>query len=86
MKKLLIGLSLFSLVSCSNQKYIYTINYSKTVEDYTVVSVESVVLSKPDSAKAINKLKQSPNYKIYAPTSDSVWVEEWIRETKKTHK
>jgi hypothetical protein len=86
MKKILIGLSLFSLVSCSNQKYIYTINYSKTVEDYTLISVESIVLSKPDSTKAINKLKRSPNYKIYAPTADSVWVEEWIRETKKTHK
>ncbi len=86
MKKVLIALSLFSLVSCSNQKYIYTINYSKTVEDYTVVSMESIVLSKQDSAKAINKLKQSPNYKAYAAESDSVWVELWIPETKQTHK
>jgi len=78
MKKILIGLSLFSLVSCSNQKYIYTINYSKTVEDYTVVSMESIVLSKPDSTKAINKFKKSSSFKTYASEADSVWVDLWI--------
>ena len=78
MKKILIGLSLFSLVSCSNQKYIYTINYAKTIEDYTLITSESVTLSRQDSTKAINKLKKSPNFKTYAPESDSVWVDLWI--------
>jgi hypothetical protein len=78
MKKLLIVLSFVSLVSCSNQKYIYTINYSKTVEDYTVVTLESIVLSKQDSTKAINKFKKSPSFKTYASEADSVWIDLWV--------
>ena len=84
MKKILIVLSFVSLVSCSNQKYIYTINYAKTMEDYYVqVTSESITLSKQDSTKAINKFKNTPNYKIYAPESDSVWIDLWIPEIKK---
>ena len=60
MKKILIVLSFVSLVSCSNQKYIYTINYAKTMEDYYVqVTSESITLSKQDSTKAINKFKNT---------------------------
>ncbi len=76
--KLIFVLFMFIFISCSKQNFIYTINYSTTIEDYTSVTLESITLSQKDSLKAINKFKKSKNYKLYAPQSDSVWMDLWI--------
>jgi hypothetical protein len=65
-------------ISCRSPKYEFVINYSKTVEDYTLISSELIKMSEQDTSKAWKKFKKSKNYKKYAPESDSVWIESYL--------
>jgi hypothetical protein len=65
-------------ISCWSPKYEFVINYSKTVEDYTLISSELIKMSEQDTSKAWKKFKKSKNYKKYAPESDSVWIESYL--------
>ena len=78
MRNLLEFIFYLVFISCTSPKYEFAINYSKTVEDYTVISSELIKMSEPDTAKAWKKFKKSENYKKYAPESDSVWIESFL--------
>ena len=78
MRKSVLLIFYLACVSCTSPKYEFAINYSKTVEDYTVISSELIKMSEPDTAKAWKKFKKSENYKKYAPESDSVWIESFL--------
>jgi len=65
-------------ISCRSSKYEFVIHYSKTIEDYTVVSVESIKMMHQDTLEAMRKFKNTTNYKKYAPESDSIWIDSYL--------
>ena len=65
-------------ISCKSPKYEFVIHYSKTIEDYTVVSVESIKMMNQDTLEAIRRFKNTSNYKKYAPESDSIWIDSYL--------
>ena len=71
---------IFSLIfiSCRSPKYEFVIHYSKTIEDYTVVSVESIKMMQQDTSEAMRRFKNTNNYKKYAPESDSIWIDSYL--------
>jgi hypothetical protein len=78
MRKLLLFIFCCGFISCRSPKYEFIIHYSKTIEDYTVVSVESIKMMHQDTLEAMRKFKNTTNYKKYAPESDSIWIDSYL--------
>jgi uncharacterized protein YcfL len=78
MRKVILVIFCFLFISCSSSKYEFVIHYSKTIEDYTVVSVESIKMMHQDTSEAMRRFKNTVNYKKYAPESDSIWIDSYL--------
>ncbi len=78
MRKVILVIFCFVFISCRSPKYEFVIHYSKTIEDYTVVSVESIKMMQQDTSEAMRRFKNTANYKKYAPESDSIWIESYL--------
>jgi len=78
MRKVILVIFYFVLVSCRSPKYEFVIHYSKTIEDYTVVSIQSIKMMQQDTSEAMRRFKNTNNYKKYAPESDSIWIGSYL--------
>jgi len=78
MRKLTLFIFCCVFISCRSPKYEFVIHYSKTIEDYTVVSVESIKMMHQDTSEAMKRFKNTNNYKKYAPESDSIWIDSYL--------
>ena len=78
MREVILVIFCFLFISCRSSKYEFVIHYSKTIEDYTVVSVESIKMMHQDTSEAMRIFKNTANYKKYAPESDSIWIDSYL--------
>ena len=78
MREVILVIFCFLFISCRSPKYEFVIHYSKTIEDYTVVSVQSIKMMQQDTSEAIRRFKNTANYKKYAPESDSIWIDSYL--------
>ena len=78
MRKVILVIFCFLFISCRSSKYEFVIHYSKTIEDYTVVSVQSIKMMQQDTSEAMRRFKNTNNYKKYAPESDSIWIDSYL--------
>ncbi|MFM2155295.1 MAG: hypothetical protein RL516_44 [Bacteroidota bacterium] len=78
MRKLTLFIFCCVFISCKSPKYEFVIHYSKTIEDYTVVSVESIKMMHQDTLEAMRRFKKTANYKKYSLESDSIWIDSYL--------